>query len=449
MDVIIVGLGSVGINLTKTLSEEGHNVIVIDTENNRVDDAVNRFDVTGVVGNCVSHSVLKEARVSDTDLFIAATSHDELNILCCIIAKRLGVNKTISRISKNDYFELYDSDNELGISLMVNPQFETAMEISRILRFPSAIKVDQFSEGKVELVEFKVTADSELVGVQLNKLSDVVKNRVLICAVGRGETAIIPDGNFVIEAEDRLYVTAVKKQISAFFKELGFYGKTRKIIIVGGSRTAMYLCQNLDKYGFSTKIIEKDSEKCRELSESLIHTEVILGDGTNQTLLREEGINTADAFVALGDSDEQNIIMSMFALSNKVKKVITKIDQISYFKMLQNSGIDSVVSTKNATADQIVRFVRTIGNTKGSQVKSLFHIINDKAEALEFSVDNNFGGIGVPLSELELKKDLLIAGIFRDKVLITPSGKDTIEKGDNVIVVTLNEGLDDLNDILK
>ncbi len=449
MDVIIVGLGSVGINLTKTLSEEGHNVIVIDTDNNRVDDAVNRYDVTGVVGNCVSHSVLKEARVSDTDVLIAATSQDELNILCCIIAKRLGVNKTISRISKNDYFELYDSDNELGISLMVNPQYETAMEIIRILRFPSAIKVDQFSEGKVELVEFKITADSELVGVQLNKLSDVVKNRVLICAVERGETAIIPDGNFVIEAEDRLYVTAVKKQISAFFKELGLSGKTRKILIVGGSRTAMYLCQNLDKYGFSTKIIEKDPEKSRELSESLAHTEVILGDGTNQTLLLEEGINTADAFVALGDSDEQNIIMSMFALSNKVKKVITKIDQISYFKMLQNSGIDSVVSTKNATADQIIRFVRTIGNTKGSQVKSLFHIINDKAEALEFSVDNNFKGSGVTLSQLELKKNLLIAGIFRDNVLITPSGKDTIEKGDSVIVVTLNEGLDDLNDILN
>lgn len=451
MDIIITGLGSVGVTLAKELTEEGHSVVVIDRNAPKVEDAVNNFDVKGVVGNGASSDVLYEAGVASADLFIAATNRDEMNILCCIIAKKLGVKKTIARTSQAVYADLFSDDSELGLDLTVNPQQAAAKEISRMLRFPSAIKVDQFSEGKVELIEFRVSAGSKLEGLVLKNLKDVFKSKVLICAAQRDGKPIIPDGNFVIQAEDRLFLTATTKNISSFFKELGWNKQARDVIIVGGSTTAQYLCKEIAKAGISTKLIEKNPQKALSLSEDLNHTEVINGDGTDQELLIDEGIDSCDAFVALGDIDEQNIIMSMFANSREVPKVITKIDQLSYHAMLQKSGIYSVVSTKTSAADQIIRFVRLIGNKKGSGVKRLFHIIDDTTEILEFEAEKNFRRFDVPLQDLRinLKDDLLIAGIIRDEELITPTGQDVIKEGDSVIIVTLEEGFDNLNDILN
>ncbi len=451
MDIIITGLGSVGLTLVKELTEEGHSVVVIDRNAPKVEDAVNNFDVKGVVGNGASSEVLDEAGIASADLFIAATNRDEMNILCCIIAKKLGVKKTIARTSQAIYADLFSGDSDIGLDLTVNPQQAAAKEISRMLRFPSAIKVDQFSEGKVELIEFRVSAGSKLDGIALKDFKNVFKSRVLICAAQRDGKAIIPDGKFVIQADDRLFLTATTKDISSFFKELGWNKQARDVIVVGGSTTAQYLCKEIAKAGISTKLIEKNDQKALKLSEELNHTTVINGDGTDQDLLIDEGIDSCDAFIALGDIDEQNIIMSMFANSHEVPKVITKIDQLNYHSMLQKSGIYSVISTKTSAADQIVRFVRLMSNKKGSGVKRLFHIIDNTTEILEFEAEKNFSRFDVPLQDLRinLKDDLLIAGIIRNEELITPTGQDVIKEGDSVIVVTLEEGFDNLNDILN
>lgn len=451
MDIIITGLGSVGVTLAKELTEEGHSVVVIDRNAPKVENAVNNFDVKGVVGNGARSDVLAEAGIATCDLFISATNRDEMNILCCIIAKRLGAKKTVARTSQAVYADLFSNDNDLGLDLGVNPQQAAAKEISRMLRFPSAIKVEQFSDGKVELIEFRVSAGSKLEGLVLKNLKDAFKSKVLICAVQRDGKPIIPDGNFVIQADDRLFLTATTKNISSFFKELGWNKQAKNVIIVGGSTTAQYLCQEIAKAGISTKLIEKNPQKALSLSEDLNHTEVINGDGTDQELLIDEGIDSCDAFVALADIDEQNIIMSMYANSREVPKVITKIDQLSYHDMLQKSGIYSVVSTKTSAAEQIVRFVRLMSNKKGSGVKRLFHIIDETTEILEFEAEKNFRRFDVPLQDLRinLKDDLLIAGIIRDEELITPTGQDVIKEGDSVIIVTLEEGFDNLNDILN
>lgn len=448
MEIVISGLGSVGTTLMQELVDEGHNIVVIDVNAQKIENAVNKFDVKGVIGNGASASVLKEAGVQHSDLFIGATNHDELNILCCIIAKKLGAKKTIARASKPEYVELFKNDGDLGLSLMVNPQYEAALEISRMLRFPSAIKVNEFSNGKVELVEFLVSEDSPLVGLPLKKLGSVFKEKVLICAAQRDDKAIIPTGDFVIQAGDRLFVTATMKHISLFFKHLGWNRQAKDAIIVGGSTTAYYLCKELDKIGIHAKLIEKDPQKAAMFSEDFKKINVILGDGTDQELLLEEGLATTDAFVALANMDEQNIIMSMFATSQDVPKVITKIDQLGYYDMLQKSGIYSAVSTKTSTTDRIIRFVRLIGNAQGSTVKRVFHIIDDTTEILEFEAKENFKRFDIPIQKLNLKKHLLVAGIIRKGELITPSGQDVIKLGDNVIIVTLEEGLDDLKDIL-
>lgn len=449
MEIVISGLGSVGTTLMQELVDEGHNIVVIDVNAQKIENAVNKFDVKGVIGNGASASVLKEAGVQHSDLFIGATNHDELNILCCIIAKKLGAKKTIARASKPEYVELFKNDGDLGLSLMVNPQYEAALEISRMLRFPSAIKVNEFSNGKVELVEFLVSEDSPLVGLPLKKLGSVFKEKVLICAAQRDDKAIIPTGDFVIQAGDRLFVTATMKHISLFFKHLGWNRQAKDAIIVGGSTTAYYLCKELDKIGIHAKLIEKDPQKAAMFSEDFKKINVILGDGTDQELLLEEGLATTDAFVALANMDEQNIIMSMFATSQDVPKVITKIDQLGYYDMLQKSGIYSAVSTKTSTTDRIIRFVRLIGNAQGSTVKRVFHIIDDTTEILEFEAKENFKRFDIPIQKLNLKKHLLVAGIIRKGELITPSGQDVIKLGDNVIIVTLEEGLDDLKDILE
>ena len=448
MEIVISGLGSVGTTLMQELVDEGHNIVVIDINAQKIENAVNKFDVKGVIGNGASASVLKEAGVQHSDLFIGATNHDELNILCCIIAKKLGAKKTIARASKPEYLDLFKNEGDLGLSLMVNPQYEAALEISRMLRFPSAIKVNEFGNGKVELVEFLVSEDSPLVGLPLKKLGSIFKEKVLICAAQRDDKAIIPTGDFVIQAGDRLFVTATMKHISLFFKHLGWNRQAKDAIIVGGSTTAYYLCKELDKIGIHAKLIEKDPQKASIFSEDFKKINVILGDGTDQELLLEEGLATTDAFVALANMDEQNIIMSMFATSQDVPKVITKIDQLGYYDMLQKSGIYSAVSTKTSTTDRIIRFVRLIGNAQGSTVKRVFHIIDDTTEILEFEAKENFKRFDVPIQQLNLKKHLLVAGIIRKGELITPSGQDVIKLGDNVIIVTLEEGLDDLKDIL-
>lgn len=447
MKIIIVGVGNVGKELVKQLSNEGHDIVVVDTNVKLVEDIVNSYDVKGVTGNGVSLDTMRETGVSSCDMLISCTQYDEMNMLCCLVAKKLGAKETIARVKNREYSELFSS-RELGISMLVNPDYESALEISRLLRFPSAIKIEPFAEGRVDIIELKITTDSPLFGVALKNLSSVIKNKILICAVARNGEVYIPTGDFVLSDGDKIYVTASKRGMYQLFKDLGQAEPAKSVIIVGGSRIASYLAQELQKVDVSVKIIDKSEEKCAFLTETLDKAKIVNGDGTDQELLIDEGLLDTDALIVLSDGDEQNIIISMYA-SAKGVKVITKIDNSSYSTLLENSGIDSVVATKATTANEIIKRVRGMANGMGSSVNKLFRIVDGKAEVLEFSVTSSFKGHSIPLSILHMKKDTLIAGIIRDGKLITPSGSDTIEIGDLVLIVTLSSNFDDLNDILE
>ena len=332
--------------------------------------------------------------------------------------------------------------------MLVNPDYESALEISRLLRFPSAIKIEPFAEGRVDIIEFKVTKDSILYNVALKDLSDVLKTKILICAVERDGEVTIPNGNFTLIDGDKIYVTASKRGMHNFFRDLGQAQNAKKVMIIGGSRIATYLSQELAKVDVNVKIIEKSESKCALLMENLDKATVINGDGTDRNLLVEEGLLDCDALIVLTDLDEQNIIISMHASTMGVK-VITKIDNVSYYPLLENSGIDSVVATKATTANEIIKCVRGMANSMDSAVNKLYRIVDGKAEVLEFKVTPSFKGLSIPFSIIKLKKNTLIAGIIRDGNLITPSGNDTLESDDLVLVVTLHDNFDDLNDILE
>jgi len=447
MKIIIAGLGAVGMAITEDLVQQGHDIVVIDALSSKIENAVSEYDVKGVVGNCASREILKEARVSSADLLIATTSNDELNILACIMAKKYGVSKTIARSSKEEYSTLFN-DEELGVNLTVNPQKEAALAISRQLRFPGAINVNQFSETNVELIEIRVPAESPLIGVQLKDLSEKFEVKILICAVQRDYKPIIPSGLFTIQEEDRLFITSTRKDITTFFKKLKNNKPIKDCFIIGGSVTAQYLCKDLEKSGVDVKILEKNKRRAYELAQNLPKCEIIHADGTDQEVLMDEQIYDFDAFVSLTNSDEQNIITSMFAASQGIKKVITKIDQMTYYDMLQKNALYSAISTKTAAVEQVLRFVRLLENKKGSGIKRLFHIMDETAEILEFRAEENFKKFDIPIQQLSLKRDLLIAGIIRDGELIIPNGQTVFKPEDNVIIVTLEEGFNNLNDIL-
>lgn len=446
MKIIIVGAGNVGRELVKQLSNENHDIVVVDTNLKLVEDLVNTYDVKGVTGNGVSLDTMSETGVSNCDLLVACTQYDEMNMLCCLVAKKLGAKETIARVKNREYSELFSS-RELGISMLVNPDYESALEISRLLRFPSATQIQPFAGGRVDIIELKITSDSPLLGVALKDLSSVIKHKVLVCAVARCDEVYIPTGTFTLTDGDKIYVTATKRSMYQLLKDLGLQEPAKKVMVVGGTRIASYLAQELAKVDVKVKIIDKSEEKCAFLTETLDKAKIVNGDGTDQELLIEEGLLDTDALIVLTDGDEQNIIISMYAAAKGVK-VITKIDNTSYSTLLENSGIDSVVATKATTANEIIKLVRGLANSMSSSVNKLFRILDGKAEVLEFSVTNAFKGHSIPLSVLKLKKDTLIAGIIRSGKLITPSGSDTMEVGDLVLIVTLSSDFDELNDIL-
>ncbi len=448
MKIVVIGVGTVGQELVGQLSKEGHDIIVIDSDSKKLEYAVNAFDVKGIMGNGASFDVLTEAEITSCDLLIASTPSDEVNILCCMVAKKLGAHDTIARVRSPEYFTLFKG-KELGLSMMVNPEYETALEISRMLRFNTAIKVEPFADGKVDMVEIKVTEKTGLVGVALKDLHDKLSVKVLICAVERGGKVYIPSGTFLLKQDDNIYLTASSANVSEFFKEISDTKVSRSAMIVGGSKTAFYLAKELRKQGVKVKIIENNMDKCQALSETLDKVEIIHGDGTDQEVLSDEGLSRTDAFITLCGTDEQNIILAMFAKSKKVKKVICKTEKSSYFKMLREGGIDSVVSTRTTTADQIVRYVRAKQSSRGGSVDKLYRIVNDQAEALEFTVRPDFKALGTPLKSIKLAKNLLIATIIRNDEIIVPDGDSVILEGDSVIVVTTNEFSDELNDILE
>ncbi len=451
MQIIIVGCGNVGATLTEQLSKEGHNITVIDVDGHRVETVANQYDVMGVAGNGASFSVQNEAGIEEADLMIAVTTSDELNMLSCLIARKAGGCSTIARVRNPIYNkEIAFIKEELGLSMVINPEYAAACEIARLLKFPSAIKVDTFAKGRVELLKCKINEGSVLHGRPLTYLSGGLHCEVLICTVQRGEEVFIPDGNFVLQEKDVISVVASSRKANDFFKKIGMAtNRIKTCMIIGGGETTYYLAKQLLSMGIGIKIIEQSKERCNELSELLPQAMVICGDGTERDLLQEEGLPKVHSFVSWTSMDEENIMLSLYAKSISNAKTITKVHRIDYDKIIDSLDLGSVLYPKNITADYILQYVRAMQNSIGSNVETLYQLIEGKVEALEFRVNEQSRLVGVPLKELQLKDNLLIACINRKGVVITPGGQDSIQMGDTVVVVTTNQGFNDLKDILR
>lgn len=452
MKIVVVGGGKVGSALIEQLSKENHQVTLVDKSRRVVTEATNKLDVMGVCGNGATVSIQKEANVAHSDLMIACTNSDELNLLCCLVAKKLGAQYTIARVRNPEYSsQIQLIREELGLSMAINPELVTATELFRMLRFPAALDIDTFSGGRAELVGFKVREGSVLSGVALKDLPKKVGVRILVCVVQRGEEAIIPSGDFIIRSGDIVRIAASRKNIEEFFGVLGALKReVQNAMIIGGSRIAFYLSRLLLGIGVRVKIIESDEARCIELCELLPKAMIICGDGADQDVLLEEGIDNTDAVITLTGSDEENIIISMYAMGRGVNKVISKVSRPALSGLVSAAGLESAVSPRDITANQIVQYVRALQNSLGSNVETLHTIAGGKVEALEFVVRSYSPDVvGVPLSKLELRENILIACITRGNEIIIPGGDTVIMRGDNVIVVTTNTGLDDISDILK
>lgn len=453
MNIIVVGLGKVGEKLVERLSrEENHNITVVDIKRDVLQDTVNAYDVMGVFGSGASVDVLSEAGIEDTDIFIAATASDELNLFACLLARKLSENcSTIARVRNPEYNkELHLFKEDLGLAMIINPEHTAANEIARALRFPSAVQIDTFAKGRVEILKFKIQSGSPLANLKIADMKNKLSSDVLVCGVERGDDAFIPGGDFVMEEGDFVSIVATIKNAAAFIKKIGI--KTNKVkdtIIVGGGATAVYLAKNLIKSGIEVKIIEQNQARCELLCDLVPKATIINGDGTENRLLLEEGIENAESFVSLTNIDEENVMLSLYAKTKTDGKIVTKINRIAYDEVIRNLGLDTIIYPKNLAAEYIVRFVRAKNNSIGSNIETMHYVLDGKAEALEFRIVENSPISNQAIETLELKNDIIIACISRGGRIITPRGKDVILPGDRVIVVTTHKGFKDISDILK
>ena len=452
MKIIVLGAGKVGKTLIKHMSNEDHDIIVVDQNATKVEEVVNQFDVIGVVGNGGSYDILMEAGAQDANLTICVTTSDELNILAGLMAKKMGTKHTIARVRNPDYSSQRDfMRNQLGFSMIVNPELEAASEIRRVLSFPSAVKVDTFSRGKVELAEFFVEDHSRLNGVELSQLHKITKTNILVCAVSHNEDVIIPDGNYVIKPGDHLYITGTHRDLSRFCLDIGVITtRIKNVIIVGGGKIAYYLSKQLSTQGIKVKIIEKDKNRCQVLAEKLPYVTIIHGDGSDDELLNEEGIENTDAVLALTGLDEENIVLSLSAKSLYHKKTIAKVTRMNYAGLSDVLKVDSIVAPKKIVASQIIRYVRAkMNKDNDSSVKTLYKIVDGEVEAIEFKVTEQFKYLHKTLNEMKIKEHVLVAAIIRENEVIVPKGNTTMELNDYVIIVSRGEIMKSLNDILR
>lgn len=450
MKIIIVGCGKVGSTLAEELCEEDHELIVIDKNPQKIQQLSESIDVMGMCGNGSSIQVLSEVGVEDADILIAVTGSDELNLLCCLIAKKVSDCHTIARVRNPVYHrELHFIRRKLGISMIINPELAAATEISRLLRFPSAIKLDTFAKGRVELLKFKLLPEFGLGGMTVAEIIDKLHCDVLICGVERGEEVYIPSGNFVLEDLDFVSIIATPKNSALFFKKIGVHThQVKSALIVGGGTLGYYLAALLSDMKIRVSLLEINRERCEEISELLPAVTVICGDGTDKKLLMEEGLVRTESFVTLTNMDEENILLSLFAKKISQAKIVTKVNRIAFDDIVDGLDLGSVVHPKYITADYILQYVRAMGASLSSNVETLYHILDGQAEALEFAVKEDSAVTGVPLSDLRLKNNLLVASINRGGVIHIPRGQDIIQPGDTVIIVTTVKGLNDLTDIL-
>lgn len=450
MKIVIVGDGKVGYALTKQLCQEGHDVVVIDSNPKVLQQSMETLDVFVVHGNGATLDVQQEAGVSQSDLLIAATSGDETNLLCCVMAKKLGCKHTIARVRNPEYTkQLSLLREDLGLSMTINPERSTAREIFRMLKFPTFLNRDTFCHGRAELVELKISPDSPLAGLYLKDLPGVLGVKVLVCGVDRDGSFTIPVGDFQLQAGDKITVTAASDKLVQLINRLGLSNqKVRDVLIVGGGRIATFLAPSLLNTGVHVTIIERDEEKCRALSQKLPNAIIIHGDGTSQDLLNAEGIHDMDAVVSLTNMDEENILISLYASHVGVPKSVTKISRVEYEAIFRDHGLGSVVSPKLLTANDIVGYVRAMKQTTTSSMLSLYLLCDGQAEAIEFRAKAGTRHLGVPFKDVSLRPNLLVACINRGSEIIIPKGDDCILEGDSVVVVTTGEHpLSSLNDI--
>lgn len=451
MQIIIVGCGKVGGTLAEQLQEKDIDLTLIDTDADIIEHLTEDIDAMGIVGNGASINVLMDAGVSTADILIAVTNSDELNLLCCLIAQKTGHCQTIARVRNPVYSqEIGFIRQRLGLSMIINPEFAAAREISRILRFPAAIKIESFSKGRAELLKFKVNPEFNLDGMSVLKIIEKYRCDILFCAVENKSGVVIPDGSQIIHDGDYVSIIATPQNASAFFKKIGL--KTQQVknaMIIGGGTISYYLTKALTDLHIDVKIIEKNRARCEELSEILPAATIINGDGTERNVLQEEGMRNAESIVALTDVDEENIFLALYAKKNCQAKLAVKVNRLPYTDTIEDLDIGSVIYPKYITADYILRYVRAMQNTIGSNVETLYHILDNRAEALEFNIRDHCPVVGIPLANLKLKSNLLVCCIARGGKVRIPRGQDSIQIGDNVVIVTTHTGLRDISDILE
>ena len=452
MKIVINGCGKIGKTILASLVAEGHDVVAIDNNRSVVSNITDIYDVIGVCGNGADNDVLSQAEINNAELFVSVTGSDELNMLSCFMAKRMGAKHTIARIRNPEYNDdgLAFMRKQLDISLIINPELMAAYELYNILKLPSAAKVERFSARNFEMIELKLKSDSVLDDVKVSDLRSKFKSEFLVCAVQRGEDAYIPDGNFIIKSGDKIAVTAKPAQIIKLLKEMGIQqNPAKKIMILGAGRTAYYLAKRLSQINNSVTVIEKEKSICEEFCEALPNVLVVNGDGSDREILNEEGIQNMDAFVSLTGMDEQNILISSYAASQSVPKVIAKINREELVPLAENLGLDTFISPKKLISDVLVKYARALENSQDNSMETLYKVMDDKVEVLEFLVKENRDFTGVTFKELKLKPNILIAGIIRDKKTIIPSGEDMMKQGDKVIVLAANQRINDLSDIVR
>ncbi len=452
MNIIVIGCGKIGSTILANLVEEGHDVVALDNNPDVIAEITNVYDVMGVCGNGVDCDVLEEAGVEKTELVIAATGSDELNMLSCFLAKRMGAEYTIARIRNPEYNDrsLGFMRQQLDLSMAINPELSAAHELYNILKLPSAAKIETFSGRNFEMIEMRLKSDSAFDGMRVADMRTKFKAKFLICAVQREDEAYIPDGNFILKSGDKIGITATPAEITKLLKELGIQQKqVRNIMILGGGRIAYYLTKKLCAAGISVTIIERDRKICEELCEVLPKAVVVNGDGAQQEILLEEGLLSVDAFVSLTGMDEENILVSSYAQSQNVPKVIAKVNRDELIPLAEHWGLDCIITPKKLVADVLVQYARALENSAGSSMETLYKLMDDKVEALEFKVKPDFPMLNVSFKELKTKNNILIAGIMRDRRSIIPAGDDVLMAGDKVIVLAANQRINTLSDILK
>ena len=451
MDIIIVGCGKVGYTLVEQLSNEDHNIVVIDERPEKVQYITDRLDAMGIVGNGVNHKTLIDAGIATADLLIAVTGDDEKNLLCCVIAKKTGHCQTIARVRNPIYnSEMEFLKKELGLAMIINPELIAAGEIARIFQLPSAIRVDSFAKGHVELLHFKVTAQSPLLNMKLFNLHQTLHSNILVCTVIRGEEVIIPNGDFEFHENDIVAIASQRRSAIEFFRKIGIMkNRVDNAILAGGGKVSYYLAKSLIESGIKVTIIEIDPVRCEHLSEILPEATIICGDATDEDLLAEEGLEQAQGFAALTGLDEENILLSLHAGKVSNAKTVTKINRISFNSVINELNLGSIIYPRVITADYILKYVRSTNNSRNSNVEKLYKLANGKAEALEFIIKEDSAVADIPIQDLRFRKNTLICCIYRHGKVIIPTGQDVIKAGDSVLVVISGYRISDIQEILE